>query len=158
MRQFPLRTSRAAVVGVAALGLAVAGPSPAFADPTANLALFPVSVVGVGPTTTTSATVCASGWVDSGTPIVGEWLFSVIGTTSTFTDLRGGATYAKTCFTVYTDGTPAGATEASLTYVGIGGDVIGQCTGALGWAPGVSIRWLGGVCTGTTPVPAVDSA
>ncbi|HVF06403.1 MAG TPA: hypothetical protein VNA20_16290 [Frankiaceae bacterium] len=91
--------------------------------------------------------------MDDGTPIVGRWVFRVVGTTTVWTNERSGITYPKTCHTIPTNGNPAGTAEATLSYIGVGGDVTGYCTALVTWAPGFPIGWLAGVCTGIPPTP-----
>lgn len=89
--------------------------------------------------------------MDDGPPIAGRWLFRVAGTTTVWSNQGSGSTYPKTCHTIPMSGNPAGTAEATLTYIGIGGDVTGYCTALVTWAPGFPIGWLAGACTGIPP-------
>lgn len=146
---------RAAAVLVPTIAFGIVVPAgSAAADPVSTtLALFAVTDMGEASRTASSVAICAEGTVDDGTPIIGRWVFRVVGTTTVWTNERSGITYPKTCHTIPTNGNPAGTAEATLTYIGVGGDVTGYCTALVTWAPGFPIGWLAGACTGTPPTP-----
>ncbi|HEX8002753.1 MAG TPA: hypothetical protein VF519_08665 [Mycobacteriales bacterium] len=105
--------------------------SPASADTVALLAQADVYISTWTPTT---ATVCAAGSVDTGTPLVGVWTFTAggvgVGVNVPVVGSSVGPTFPGQCVTVTTG--PAGVVEGLLTYTGATGDVIALCgiTGA----------------------------
>lgn len=145
-------TLRSPAAALAATGAAIATvlpvSPPAWAGPhDSTPAILAVARLWAPTRTGTSATICAEGWVDDGTPVAGEWTFRVVGPTSTFLDPHTGASYPRTCTTLTTTGAPAGTTDASIAYVGAGGDVVADCTATASWAPGVPLTWVAACLT-----------
>lgn len=69
--------------------------------------------------TSTAHSVCASGWVDDGVTIVGEWLFEIDGTLVHDTILIGGSSYSEPCYPV-SIGLPVGGYVATLSFAAAG--------------------------------------
>lgn len=137
------RASRAVTTAAAATAALITPlAAPAAADPATTLALLAVAQVWPETFTPTSASVCARGYVDHGSPTVGQWVYRFVGPTAHHITPGGGSAFPKTCYALTTTGVATGTTEASLQYVGIGGDVIASCVAALTWAPGVRLTWV----------------
>lgn len=146
----PLAALAAAAVALPAEPVHAAPPAPA------RLALFARAFVWIDSTSATSARVCADGAVDDGTPITGRWVFRVTATPITvWTNDHSGSTYPRTCYTISSSGAVAGVAEATIAYVGVGGDALAHCTESLTWAPGFPIKGLAFACVGF-PTPIRD--
>jgi len=87
-------------------------------------------------------------------PVVnGQWRLQWAGTRSNASVIQGSgaasgvSTWNPSCFQVYKNGAANGAFNATLDYVGAGGDVLAHAEAAAGWGTGTSL--LGIVNFGT---------
>ncbi len=133
---------RFAAVVSGVIGALVAASAPA----AANLPVVVNTNIGIS-YTASAFSVCASGRVDDGANIVGEWVFEIDGSRSDGSVIHdtisvGGPTYAMPCYAVPRYIANSGAFVATLSFVGVGTngltgvpDVVGVAGGEGSWNP-----------------------
>lgn len=84
-------------------------------------------------------TLCATGWVDDGATVVGQWAFTIAGAAE-FTPIHigpllgSGNAYPRTCRTVYR--ATSGALTATLTFIAAGDSDLAAAAGVVcAWGP-----------------------
>jgi hypothetical protein len=112
--------------------------------------------------TAASADLCGSGAVDDPTYLAGEWEVSAIGSRvgglpiAQASPPHIGASLPKTCLTVYTNSTLAGAFAGTLTLAAAGtSDVAVVCEVLVQWGATSTPHEVAGVCNNDPGVPGI---